>query len=420
MTTTRREFLGMASTLLATSAAVPAFLTRTAWAEAGKGPTNDRVLVVLQLTGGNDGLNTVVPFTDENYRRLRPTLSLADAKLHKLDDRVGLHPSLGGLKKLFDGGQAAVVQSVGYPNPNRSHFESMAIWQIAPNDAQLQHGRAALSAGGWLARAIDRRSDANPIAAPALRVGSGEMPQALLGTRVQIPSLADLDQLTRRTGLLDRSVVEAQLAGWHSPGDANANPLLAAAQASSVAVQATAEQIAKMNLTQSTDVKYPDNGLAERLRLIARLIRAGFKTPIYYTELGGFDTHGRQANTHADRLGQIGGSLAAFIDDVSKHVASRPVLVLVFSEFGRRLEENASQGTDHGTAAPVFLAGNGVVPGIHGPYPDLAHLVDGDPVFGVDFRQVYATVLERWLGLASEPILGQKFEPLALLKPVEA
>jgi uncharacterized protein (DUF1501 family) len=255
------------------------------------------------------------------------------------------------------------------------------------------------------------------------------MPQALLGSRVQIPSLADLVGLKQRTGLLDRSLVEEQLAGWQHLEETSVrgfasvqprppNPLLAAAQASAVAVQATAAQIEKINPTQTADVKYPDNGLAEQLRVIAQLIRAGFATPIYYTELGGFDTHSRQADNHADRLRQVAGALGAFIDDVTKHVASRPVLVLVFSEFGRRVEENASQGTDHGTAAPVFLVGSGIVPGVHGPNPDLAHLVDGDPVFGVDFRQVYATVLESWLGLGSETVLGQKFDPLSVLKSI--
>jgi uncharacterized protein (DUF1501 family) len=420
MTSNRREFLEMASTLLATSATVPAFLTRTAWAAAGAEPANDRVLVVLQLTGGNDGLNTVVPFTDPVYRRLRPTLSLADAKLHKLDVRVGFHPSMDGLKKLFDAGQAAVVQSVGYSNPNRSHFESMAIWHLAPSAAQLRDGRAALSASGWLARAIDQRGDAGSFTAPALRIGTGAMPQALLGSRVQIPSLSDLAALKQRTGLLDGATVKEQLAGWQPTRDSAANPLLAAAQASAVAVQATAAQIEKINPTQTADVKYPDDELAERLRVIAQLVRAGFATPIYYTELGGFDTHSQQDGNHAARLREVAGALEAFIRDVTQHVASRPVLVLVFSEFGRRVEENASQGTDHGTAAPVFLVGSGVVPGVHGPYPDLSHLVDGDPVFGVDFRQLYATVLESWLGLASEAVLGQRFEALPLLKPIGA
>ncbi len=169
----RREFLGLASTLLTTSATVPAFLERTAWAATREGSTSDHVLVVLQLTGGNDGLNTVVPFTDDNYRRLRPKLNLADAKLHKLDGRISLHPALRGLKKLFDDGQAAIVQSVGYPNPNRSHFESMDIWNIAPDDEQLRHGKASGASGGWLARVIDQSSGAlgaSP-AVQALRVG---------------------------------------------------------------------------------------------------------------------------------------------------------------------------------------------------------------------------------------------------------
>ena len=413
----RRDFLGLASTLIATSAAVPTFLKRTALAATQTGPVNDRVLVVVQLTGGNDGLNTVVPFTDEHYRRLRPKLSLADAKLHKLDDRVGLHPSLGGLAQLFADKQAAVVQSVGYPNPNRSHFESMAIWHTAPSDALLQLSRPAPARGGWLARAIDQRPAAEQsTSAVGLRIGSGEMPQALLGCRVQVPSLSDLDQLQRRDGLLDSEAVRAQLAGWQSSAKPD-NALLAAARSSVVAMQATADQIGAMHLTKDSGTKYPTrNELATRLRLIAELVQAGFATSIYFTELGGFDTHGRQASTHASLLEDTGDALRAFIEDMRRHAADRPVLVLVFSEFGRRVEENGSLGTDHGTAAPVFLLGSDVVPGVHGPSPDLAHLVDGDPVFGVDFRAVYATILDNWLGLPSASILGKPFEPIKVLK----
>jgi uncharacterized protein (DUF1501 family) len=416
MSYSRREFLGMASTLLATSATVPAFLQQTALAAAAQEPQNDRVLVVLQLTGGNDGLNTVVPFTDENYRRLRPTLQLADAKLHKLDDRVGLHPSLGGLNKLFQQGQAAVIQSVGYPNPNRSHFESMAIWHTAPRDEQLMHGKAAMASRGWLARGIDEGKTLPTSTAPALRIGTGEMPQALLGCRVQVPSLNDLEQLKRRTGLLDRALIAAQTTGWKAPADAaSANPLLLAARQSTVAVQATAEQIEQINPAQNSDAKYPNNPLAERLRLIAQLIRAGLSTPIYYTELAGFDTHARQLNNHGSLLGQFGNAVKAFIDDMTKNATSRPVLVLVFSEFGRRVEENASQGTDHGTAAPMFLVGSQVKPGVHGAYPDLSNLVDGDPKFAIDFRRVYAAVLQDWLKVPSKQVLGQGFETLDIL-----
>jgi uncharacterized protein (DUF1501 family) len=418
MNCSRREFLGVASTLLTTSATVPGFLQRTAWAAAGRQATSDRVLVVLQLTGGNDGLNTVVPFSDENYRRLRPTLQLADAKLHKLDDRVGLHPELDGLKKLFDSGRAAVVQSVGYPNPNRSHFESMAIWHTAPDDRQLLQGRVAIPGGGWLARAINARmSPVGPSAdVHALRVGTGEIPFAMLGCRVPVPSLADLSQLKHRKGLLDSQAALAQVDAWQALRSSATNPLLQAAARSRLAVRATAQQIERISSRLPDDADYPENDLAQRFRLIARLIRGGFGTSIYYTEEDGFDTHSEQLNRHAGVLRNVGGALRAFVQDVAKHVPSRPVLVLVFSEFGRRLAENASQGTDHGTAAPVLLAGSGLLPGVYGPYPDLAHLVDGDPVFAIDFRQVYATVLENWLRVPSAPVLGQQFKTLDVLR----
>jgi uncharacterized protein (DUF1501 family) len=414
----RREFLGVASTLLTTSATVPAFLERTARAAARESAPKDRVLVVLQLTGGNDGLNTVVPFADDNYCRRRPKLNLAKAKLHKLDGHIGLHPDLQGLKKLYDAGLAGIVQSVGYPNPNRSHFESMAIWNLAPNDAQLSHGKASDATGGWLARAIDERGSAatGSHSTAALRVGAGEMPRALLGCRVPVPSLASQAQLKSRSGLLDRRSVEQQVAAWQRNVPAAGNSLLRSAIESSVAVYATARQIERINPESARRAKYPSSELGERFRLIGQLIKAGFATSIYYTEHSGFDTHATQLFTHARALQTMGGAVQAFVDDIRENAPSRQVLVLVFSEFGRRLTENASEGTDHGTAAPVFLAGHGVVPGIHGPYPDLEHLVDGDPVFAVDFRRVYAAVLDQWLGLSSERILNQRFEPLGVVK----
>jgi uncharacterized protein (DUF1501 family) len=406
----RREFLRHASALLAGGAGLPAFLRQAALAAAAA-PARDNILVVIQLTGGNDGLNTVVPLADDHYRRLRPKLHLADAKLHKLDDRVGLHPSLEALARLVKEGKAAIVQGVGYPHPNRSHFESMAIWHTAPNDAQLERGKPALARAGWLARAIDRQALGG--ASSTLRVGSGDMPQALLGSREQVPSLASLEELKSREGLLDREAAKAQLAGWRSAESA-ANPLLQAAARGAVAVEATAAQIEKI-APRSTTARYPDYELGQRLRLIAELVRAGFETTIYYTELGGFDTHANQANRHSGLLSQFGRSLAAFIDDMERNAARR-VIVLAFSEFGRRAAENASAGTDHGTAGPVFLTGSGLAGVLHGAHPDLANLVDGDPVFAVDFRQVYATVLEDWLNVASEPVLGQKFERLALFQ----
>jgi uncharacterized protein (DUF1501 family) len=328
-----------------------------------------------------------------------------------------LHPALGGLARLFSEGQAAVVQSVGYPHPNRSHFESMAIWQTAPSDAELQRGQADASDQGWLARVIDQRAtlDEQARSAVALRIGSGEMPRSLLGCRVQVPSLADLDQLKRRTGLLDASAVQAQRAAWRMPGGERGT-ILSAATSSTLAVQAIADDIEKIHLPERAGDFDSRNELAGRLQVIAELAKAGFPTPIYFTELGGFDTHTQQLNRHETLLRYIGDALSAFLADMKTKAPGRPVLVLVFSEFGRRAEENGSQGTDHGTAAPVFLLGDGIVPGVHGPYPDLTNLVDGDPTFGVDFRAIYATILDRWLALPSDKVLGHRFEPLSVLK----
>jgi len=413
----RRDFLRVGSAMLSTSVSAPLFLRLTARAASATQPANDNVLVVLQLTGGNDGLNTVVPFTDENYRRLRPTLHLADSKLHKLDDRVGFHPSLNGWKQLFDKGQAAVIQSVGYPNPNRSHFESMAIWHTAPDDGQLRHSRPSLPQGGWLARAIDQRATAAEQASTiqALRVGEGQIPDALLGCRVEIPSLADVVELQHSPGVLNRDQRDSQVVAWKESANDSTNPLLQAAAESSLAVHATTKQIEKMGGAAKSKSSYPDSKLGQQLKLISQLLRAGFSSSIYYTEINGFDTHSGQLNGHSNRLAQVGAAVRAFVDDVGGSLRSRPVLVLVFSEFGRRVAENASGGTDHGTAAPVFLFGPRVHAGIHGPYPDLVNLVDDDPIFAIDFRRVYATVLENWLGLSSKAVLGSNFELLHVL-----
>jgi uncharacterized protein (DUF1501 family) len=417
MSVSRRQFLGITSSLLATSASAPFLLRQTARAATLTERQNDNILVVVQLTGGNDGLNTVVPFADETYRRLRPTLHLADAQLHKLDHRIGLHPELGDLKKLFDDGQAAVVQSVGYPHPNKSHFESMAIWHTAPTDAQLAHGRGQLASGGWLARAIDRgmNVEEQTTAIPALRVGEGPIPDALIGSRAQVPSIRDVAQLQACAGLLGSTERDQQALAWEAiAGDAT-NPLLQAAAESLVSVHATAQQIEALSALPEPRVKYPRYDFAGQLRTIGRLIHGGFSPSIYYTELDGFDTHSDQLGTHENLLGRLGEALSVFMADVKEVAPHRPVLVMVFSEFGRRVAENASRGTDHGTAAPLFLIGDQVNPGIHGPHPDLDNLVEDDPVFAIDFRRVYATVIERWLGLPSQEILGAPFEVMDLL-----
>jgi uncharacterized protein (DUF1501 family) len=417
VTMTRRELLRLGlggSTLLACGTTVPTFLACSARALANS-PRRDadgRILVVLQLDGGNDGLNTVVPHGDDIYNNSRPKLALNAKDLKPIDEHVGLHPSLDGFAKLRDDGRLAIVQSVGYPNPNRSHFESMAIW----HKARLSPGREE---PGWLARAIDAAPAAPGGDSPALHIATQMLPQALRGGQQYVPSLATIEQFRRRLGVPESAGADEQraaldrIAGQNASGE---NPLLQFVSRSTVISYASSARLEKV-LRDDDDAKYPDSyDLARRLRLIARLIRAGLSTPIYYAQLGGFDTHADQLNRHSGLLRELSSSVRAFLTDLDRSGDGDRVTVLVFSEFGRRLRENASAGTDHGTSAPVFLLGGPVNGGLHGPYPDLAHLQDGDPEHAIDFRRVYATVLERWLRLPPEASLGKPFEPLPLFR----
>jgi uncharacterized protein (DUF1501 family) len=413
MQTTRREFLRLGlgtSALVSCSPTVPLFLARTAGAAAPPA-AGGNVLVVVELSGGNDGLNTVVPFKDDDYRKHRRLLQIAAGNVRKVDGRVGFHPALAGFEKLLQDGRLALVQSVGYPNPNRSHFESMAIWHTGKL-------KPAAQSGGWLARALDA-GKAPGGDASALHVGATVLPQALTGGGRQVPSLTDLEQFRRRLGVPEAAGARGQRAALDrllAEQRGKAGSLLEFVEQSSTLTYASSarlEGVAKA----AKGAPGPANvfSLGRRLNLIAQLIKAGLSTSIYYTELGGFDTHSHQLATHDQLLRELGGSLLTFCDDLKKAGLGRRVLVLVFSEFGRRLRENASAGTDHGTAAPVFLLGGAVKAGVHGPYPDLQDLADGDPKFALDFRRVYATLLEGWLGCPAEKVLGAKFPPLALL-----
>jgi uncharacterized protein (DUF1501 family) len=415
MQPSRRDFLRAgvgSSTLLACGLSVPTFLARTANALGANSSRDGRSLVVLQLDGGNDGLNTVVPYGDDNYRKHRPHLQVTKNQVHRIDDRMGLHPALTGLEQLLQKGRLAIVQSVGYPNPNRSHFESMAIWHA---------GRLHPDANrpGWLARALDEGLGRSAGDAPALHVSGELLPHALYGGQHQVPSLLDLGRFRRRLGMPEGAGTAQQRADLDqvaaldrgSPGS-----LLQFVQRSTVLSYTSSDRLEHALRGQASPAPYPDNNsLGQRLRLVAQLIKAGLGTSIYYTQLGGFDTHANQQGTHFGLLREMGDALHAFLDDLSASGDVKRVLVLVFSEFGRRLTENASGGTDHGTAAPVFLLGGGVRPGLHGPCPNLVDLTDGDPKHAIDFRQVYATVLDGWLACPSQAVLGEKFRPLSVL-----
>lgn len=415
---TRRDLLRLglgSATLLACGNVVPHFLARSASALAGEPANNKgRTLVVLELTGGNDGLNTVVPYQDDAYHKSRPKLHLTKEQVHKIDDHVGLHPALRGFADLLQAKQLAVVQSVGYPNPNRSHFESMAIWHTADL-------KPTGDTPGWMARGPDRKPVVAGTDVPALHVGSNLLPQALAGGERHVASVASLEQFRRRLNVpASAGIAEQRAALDQIGGEGRGTPgsLLQFVERSTLLTNASSARLESVLGKGGGDTGYPEfYGLAQRLRVIAQLIKAGVTTSLYYAQIGGFDTHANQQGTHDNLLREVGDSLKAFLEDLKKAGSSERVLVLVFSEFGRRLAENGSGGTDHGTAAPVFLLGAPVQPGAHGPHPNLRDLDSGgDPKHAIDFRQVYAALLDDWVACPSEKVLGEKFARLPLLR----
>jgi uncharacterized protein (DUF1501 family) len=404
MKTSRRRFLTSlagSSAVLSLSGPVPKFLSQAAAAESND--TNDTILVVVQLTGGNDGLNTVVPFNHDAYRNARPKLAIPAKDVLKISDSLGLHPSAKGLSKLLEAGKLAIVQGVGYPNPNRSHFESMDIWQTCQR-------KGSPRSTGWLGRFLDASRKPTDIDAPAVHVGPEKQPLALAAEKVRVPSFASPESFRLNDG--DNGKLGAAIRELANRGEAQSDPLLNFVQSSTQSALATSDRIAEALRDYHTAIKYPDSAFAKHLKTIAQLIDAGLKTCVYYVELDGFDTHSQQPAAHAALLQQLGDAMRAFVDDVEHHGHGNRTLVMTFSEFGRRVAENASQGTDHGAAAPMFLAGTRVRAGLVGEHPNLDELEDGDIKFHTDFRQVYATLLERWLGWSGKSVLGGNFKPI--------
>jgi uncharacterized protein (DUF1501 family) len=396
----RREFL-RTSTLVALAPTVPTFLARAARAAALRG--DGRILVVIELSGGNDGINTVVPFKDEGYAKHRKALRLPTDRLHKVTAEVGLHPAMGDAAKLLEGGRLAIVQGVGYPNPTRSHFESMAVWHSA-NVKLARGGDDTKAAFGWIGRALDEGRQPADGSPAAQFVGGGAMPLALRSRR----SVASA--VTRPEDAVLALKGGAKSAAGEESGSGD---LAAFVRRSTLDAYATSERMAQVLRAEDTGARYPATGLAGGLRVIARLIKGGGGTRVYYTAHGSYDTHAAQLAGHAALLEELSGALKAFLDDLAAAKLADRVLVLCFSEFGRRVAENGS-GTDHGTAGPVLLAGPGVKAGLEGETPKLLDLQDGDLKMSVDFRRVYASVLEDWLGLPSKLALGAAFDKLPL------
>jgi uncharacterized protein (DUF1501 family) len=414
----RRQFLTrtlQGTSLIAVSPLVPQFLLNTAHAaEAGK----DTVLVVVELTGGNDGLNTVIPYGDDLYHKARPTLHFKKEQVVKVDDHLGLHPNLAGLGTLLQKQQLAIIQGVGYPNPDRSHFESMDYWQSA------EIGRK-MSGTGWLARAVPSLQD-DKGGIPAMQVGPERLPLTLQGAASGVVSVNNKHRQRRALTGTDKEHLPARKKLLEDLGktDPSAGGDLAQfVQRRQAQTYTTLERLDEvLRNFQSTDYEVIDGrfqqsyGLNQKMQLISQLIMQGFGTRIFYVQLDGFDTHSKQAESHKTLLNQLDRAVQTFFQNLENSGQAKRVLLLTFSEFGRRVQENGSKGTDHGAASCQFLVGPAVKAGPIGAHPSLSDLDSGDLKFHTDFRRVYATLLDQWLHCDSEAVLGGKFEHIELLK----
>ncbi len=429
---TRREFLRTGikgAGLLALSHYVPSFVARTAFAA---GAANDsKILVVIQLSGGNDGLNTVIPYANDAYHRARPTLAMRGDKVLKINDQLGLHPALAPIKAEFDKGRAAIIENVGYPNPNRSHFRSMEIWHTGEDS----EGKREVN--GWLGRYFDAQckgSDPHRAAASGeLGLSFGKlMPQSFrnaanVGIALDNPNTFQWNPSGETLGLAKAQ--ESIFAKLNQPaptgnmrtieslgGITGQEPeTLDFLRHTAMNAVVAGDRIRSILTRTKNRTSYPDTQLGHQLEMMGKLIGGGFPTRIYYAFQGGYDTHANQSGTHARLLDDLARSIHAFTNDLRAQKNSERVVVLAFSEFGRRVAENGSAGTDHGAAAPMFVFGDKVRGGVHGAPPDLENLIDGDVRHQIDFRQVYASVLDGWLQAGSEQVLGRRFEPITIV-----
>ncbi|MDD5199528.1 MAG: DUF1501 domain-containing protein [Terrimicrobiaceae bacterium] len=418
---TRRKFLRTSILGGAVAWTLPAFIDRTfAALDAGAAGSlvqtatgrDGPILVILQLSGGNDGLNTVIPYADDAYHRARPRIGVPEKSVLRLCDHAGLHPRLPKFAQLYGEGHATVLQGVGYPNPNRSHFRSMEIWQTASDADRVEPH-------GWLGRYFDNCCKGQD---PAVGISLGaQMPQAFsaaepMGIALENPGrfrFAEGSEVMRDApaeSSNDGGSIGALAGGTTSDLDAFHYIERVALDA-----QVASDRISEIVRRHPAAGNYPHSRLGQDLQLVSQLIAGGMPTRVYYVSIGGFDTHANQAGVHEQLLGQLDDALAAFTADLRTQGNFDRVLLLTFSEFGRRVQENGGGGTDHGTAAPMFLLGGGVRPGLAGSAPSLTDLDAGDLKHTVDFRSVYATLLEKWLRVPGDKVLGRKFPTLGFI-----
>ncbi len=409
--TSRRTFLSSSLSVAVLGGLVPNSFLRAAQAQTISQSANqlgdDKVLVVVQMGGGNDGLNTIVPWSDDNYHRVRPTIRIGEKDVLRIDDRIGLNPAMSGLMELYKEGHLAIVQGVGYPNPDRSHFRATEIWETgAPTK---------FVSTGWLGRYLDTQQSANakannPFEAVTL---TDVIPAALIAQHVDVPAIGTLNAFNYNTGRDAASRTSAgQLFDGARPGQ---SPYLSMLENTARLAFHGGDLLRSKIAGYTPAVKYPSDNFSKQLQLAAQLIGSRTGTRIIFVALGSFDTHVGQRAQQDRLLGYMSSGLLAFYRDLAAHGHANRVLTMTFSEFGRRVAQNAGNGTDHGTAMPLFVIGQGIKGGVYGQHPSLTDLDNGDLKFNTDFRAVYATVLDKWLGRSPDAILFGSYKPIAFV-----
>ena len=389
----RKEFIQL-STFATTAMMVPGFLKAS-----GNITADGKKLVIVQLSGGNDGLNTIVPYRNDIYYKVRPTLGLKEDKIIKLNDELGMNDAMPALKELYDQGLVTIINNVGYPNPDRSHFRSMDIWHTA-SDAQ------DYVSTGWIGRYLDAACSgcAKPVSGIEI---DDSLSLAMKGEKVNGLALHDVVFFYK---------VMKDVEPFNKPGFNSSNDNLNYLYKTLAETASSADYLHQKSNVYHSKAAYPNSTISKDLKTIAELIVSGVDTSVFYTSLGGFDTHVNQHGAQSTHLKEVSEGLRTFVGDLKINNRLDDVTIFVFSEFGRRVAQNASNGTDHGTANNVFVISSKLKKaGIFNNTPDLEKLDQGDLIHQVDFRQVYATLLNKCLNANDELILGRKFEQLALI-----
>lgn len=390
----RKEFLQIGS-LASASLMMPKFLK--AFEKQSLVPPGNKVLVVLQFSGGNDGLNTVIPIRNDIYYKARPKLGILRDKALQLTDEAGINPALPFFKNLFDEGNLGIMNGVGYPNPDRSHFRSMDIWQSASNSNEYVNT-------GWLGRYLDAQCSGCDKPTQALEIDD-VLSLALKGEKLKGLALRDPKKLYSTSN--ERYYREINAA--HE----NEEPVVDYLYKTLSETLSSADYIYEQSRRHPSSQTYPATGLGKNFQTISSLILSDINTKVYYVSLGSFDTHVNQENQQKRLFTELNDAVNSFVTDMKANHRFEDVTVMTFSEFGRRVAQNASGGTDHGTANCMFFIGGGLKQkGLINPMPDLSKLNQGDLIHSIDFKSVYATLLHKWLRADDQEILGKRYELL--------